>query len=78
MERREAGELESGSGVAKEVALESPLDKGEEGTGELENYPEEPKSCEEDNCTDETFEFEEEEVGGENFDPVNNRFHFID
>ena len=74
MEHGGAGKLESGSGVVKEVAVESLPDKGEESTGEVENYPEEPERSEE-NPIDESFESEEEEVRGGNFDPVNTNFH---
>ena len=54
--------------------MESLPDKGEESTGEVENYLEEPERSEE-NPIDESFESEEEEVRGENFDPVNTNFH---
>ena len=75
MERRGAGELESGNGVVK-VAVGNLPDKGEESTGEVENYLEKPKRCE-DNLIDESFEAKEE-VRLKNFDPVNTSFHFID
>ena len=58
--------------------MESLPDKGEESTGEVDNYPEKLESCEEDNPIDESFEAEEKEVSGKNFDPVNTSFHFID
>ena len=73
MEHGGAGKLESGSGVVKEVAVESLPDKGEESTGEVENYLEEPERSKE-NPIDESFE-SEEEVREENFDPVNTNFH---
>ena len=75
MEHGGAGKLESGSCVVKEVTVESLADKGEESTGEVENYPEEPERSGEENPIDESFESEEEEVRGENFDPVNTNFH---
>ena len=75
MEHKGAGKLESGSGVVKEVAMESLPDKGEESTGEVENYPEEPERSGEDNPIDESCEVEEE-VQGEKFDPVNTNSHF--
>ena len=75
MEHGGAGKLESGSGVVKEVAVESLPDKGEESTGEVENYPEESERSGEENPIDESFE-SEEEVRGENFDLVNTNFHF--
>ena len=76
MEHGGAGKLESSSGVVKEVAVESLPDKGEESTGEVENYPKEPERSGEGNPIDKSFESEKEEVRGENFDPVNTNFHF--